>query len=58
MSRGSRMAEHPRVLVDAARLQAVEQWRGIGVSPRDVDWMARELVEDQDQMAEMDVLAR
>ena len=58
MSRGSRMTEHPRVLVEAARLQAVEERRGTGVSAREMERIARELVEDQDQMAEMDVLAR
>ncbi len=52
------MTEHPRVLVEAARLQAAEEWCGIGVSPREMDRIARELVEDQDQMAEMDMLAR
>ena len=52
------MTEHPRVLVEAARLQAAEEWCGIGVSPREMDRIARELVEDQDQMAEIDSLAR
>ena len=58
MSRGSRMTEHPRVLVEVARLQAADEWCGIGVSPREMDRIARELVEDQDQLVEMDLLAR
>ncbi len=64
-SRGARMTEHPRVLVEAARLLAgvVEerrgmQRRGFGASAREMDRAARELVEDQEQMAEMDALAR
>lgn len=60
MSRGSRMTEHPRVLVEAARV-AVEERRGVqrrgfgvgagcGVSPRERERIARELVEEQDEM--------
>ena len=65
------MTEHPRVLVEAARLQAMvmEERRGIqrrgfgvgadpGVSAREMDRVARELVQDQDQLADMEALAR
>ena len=65
------MSEHPRVLVKAARLQvgAAEERREVqrrgsgagdasGVSPREMDRIARELIVDQDQMADMEALAR
>lgn len=69
MSRGSRMSEHPRVLVEAARLQAmaVEERRavrrrgfgtGCGLSSGEIDRVAGELVEDQEQIAEMEALSR
>ncbi len=65
------MTQHPRVLVEAARLQAtvmeerraVER-RGFGedagfrVSARDMERVARELVEDEDQLAELEALTR
>ena len=64
------MTEHPRVLVGAARLQsgAVEERRevqrrrfGAGhglVNSREMDRIARELIEDQDQMSELEALSR
>ena len=59
------MTEHPRVLVEAARLQAmaIEERRAVqrrgfggGVSLREKERVAREIVEDQDQLAEIDAL--
>ncbi len=58
------MTEHPRVLVEAARLQAmgVEERLGMGndsrMSAQEMDRIERELVEDEDQLAEMEALMR
>lgn len=57
------MSEHPRVLVEAARLQvmAVEERRGVrrrGFSAGEMERVVRELMEDQDLAADMEALAR
>ncbi len=64
------MTEHPRVLVEAARLQVgvVEERRAVErcefsaahglVSSREMDRIARELIADQDQMSELGALPR